>query len=74
MRAALCRYQAERDRLALPMHPIVDRLASHQWDLTQVQQLLRELSSVMADDVEGIRAFDVEASVNRFDSISAPTA
>ena len=65
MRTALCRYQAERDRRALPMHPIVDRLASHQWDLTQVQQLLRELSSVMADDVEGIRAFDVEASVNR---------
>ena len=58
MRIALCRYQAERDRLALPMHPIVDRLASHQWDLAQVRQLLRELSSVMADDVEGIRAFD----------------
>ena len=57
MRIALCRYQAERDRLALPMHPIVDRLASHQWDLAQVQQLLRGLSSVMADDVEGIRAF-----------------
>jgi 2-polyprenyl-6-methoxyphenol hydroxylase-like FAD-dependent oxidoreductase len=74
MRIVLSRYQAERDRRALPMHPIVDRLASHQWDLTQVQQLLRELSSVMADDVEGIRAFDVEASVNRFDSISAPTA
>jgi 2-polyprenyl-6-methoxyphenol hydroxylase-like FAD-dependent oxidoreductase len=58
MRIALCRYQAERDRLALPMHPIVDRLASHQWDLAQVQQLLRGLSSVMADDVEGIRALD----------------
>ena len=58
MRIALCRYQADRDRLALPMHPIVDRLASHQWDLAQVQQLLRELSSVMADDVESIRAFD----------------
>ena len=58
MRIALGRYQAERDGHALPMHPIVDRLASHQWDLTQVQQLLRELSSVMADDVEGIRALD----------------
>jgi 2-polyprenyl-6-methoxyphenol hydroxylase-like FAD-dependent oxidoreductase len=67
MRIALCRYQAERDRLALPMHPIVDRLASHQWDLAQVQQLLRGLSSVMADDVESIRAFD---SVG----VSAPTA
>jgi flavin-dependent dehydrogenase len=67
MRIALCRYQAERDRLALPMHPIVDRLASHQWDLAQVQQLLRGLSSVMSDDVEGIRAFDPVG-------VSAPTA
>ena len=87
MRIALCRYQAERDRSALPMHPIVDRLASHQWDLEQVQRLLRELASVMADDVEGIRAFDpapgvdaihrvcsdVEAGINRFDSVAAPT-
>jgi 2-polyprenyl-6-methoxyphenol hydroxylase-like FAD-dependent oxidoreductase len=67
MRIALCRYQAERDRLALPMHPIVDRLASHQWDLGQVQQLLRGLSSVMADDVEGMRAFDPVG-------VSVPTA
>ena len=44
----------QRDRLALPMHPIVDRLASHQWDLAQVRRLLRELSSVMADEVEAI--------------------
>ena len=58
MRISLCRYQAERDGHALPMNPIVDRLASHQWDLAQVQQLLRELSSVMADDVEGIQALD----------------
>ncbi len=85
---ALRRYQAERDRLALSMHPIVDRLASHQWDLAQVQQLLRELASVMADDVEGIRAFgpapgvnpihrvysDVEADINRFGGVPAATA
>jgi len=88
MRIALCRYQAERDRLALLMHPIVDRLASHQWDLAQVQRLLRELASVMADDVEDIRAFDpapeldpihrvysdIEADINRLDGVSAPTA
>ena len=29
---ALAGYQERRDRLALPMHPIVDRLASHEWD------------------------------------------
>jgi 2-polyprenyl-6-methoxyphenol hydroxylase-like FAD-dependent oxidoreductase len=74
MRIALCRYQAERDRQALPMHPIVDRLASHQWDLAQAQQLLRELSSVMADDVEGIRALD-PAGYSAVDpvGVSAPT-
>jgi 2-polyprenyl-6-methoxyphenol hydroxylase-like FAD-dependent oxidoreductase len=70
-RIALCRYQVERDRLALPMHPIVDRLASHLWDLAHVQQLLRELSSAMADDVEGIRAFD---SAYLSDTVAAPTA
>jgi hypothetical protein len=56
--------------------------------LAQVQQLLRKLASVMAEDVEGIRVFDpapgvdtihqdssdVEADINRFDGVSAPTA
>jgi 2-polyprenyl-6-methoxyphenol hydroxylase-like FAD-dependent oxidoreductase len=85
MRIGLCRYQAERDRLALRMHPIVDRLASHQWDLTEAQQLLRGLSSVMADDVEAIRALapathPIQVSpktvvkINYFDGIAAPTA
>ena len=75
MRMAFCRYQAERDRQALPMHPIVDRLASHQWDLDQAQQLLRELSSVMADDVEGIRALDpVGDPVVDPVGVAAPTA
>ena len=31
---ALAGYQAQRDRIAWPMHGIVDRLASHEWDLT----------------------------------------
>jgi hypothetical protein len=57
------------------MHPIVDRLASHQWDLDQAQQLLRELSSVMADDVEGIRALDpVGDPVVDPVGVAAPTA
>ena len=51
------------------MHPIVDRLASHLWDLAQVQRLLRELSSVMADDVEAIRAFDA-ATVPRHNEVT----
>ncbi|MET0954916.1 MAG: NAD(P)/FAD-dependent oxidoreductase, partial [Cryobacterium sp.] len=55
---ALAGYQAQRDRIARPMHGIVDRLASHEWDLTEVRRLLRELASVMADEVETIRSFD----------------
>ncbi|HET9563437.1 MAG TPA: FAD-dependent monooxygenase [Mycobacterium sp.] len=55
---ALAGYQAQRDRIAWPMHGIVDRLASHEWDLTEVRRLLRELASVMADEVETIRSFD----------------
>jgi hypothetical protein len=42
--------------------------------LDQAQQLLRELSSVMADDVEGIRALDpVGDSVVDPVGVSAPT-
>ncbi len=54
----LADYQAQRDRMALPMHPLVDRLASHEWDLAEVRRLLHGLSSVMADEVEAIRRFD----------------
>jgi 2-polyprenyl-6-methoxyphenol hydroxylase-like FAD-dependent oxidoreductase len=57
-RIALAGYQAQRDRTAVPMHPIVARLASHEWDLAEVRRLLRGLSSLMADEVETIRGFD----------------
>jgi hypothetical protein len=50
--------RAQRDRIAVPMHPIVDRLASHEWDLAEARRLSRELSSVMTDEVEGILGFD----------------
>jgi 2-polyprenyl-6-methoxyphenol hydroxylase-like FAD-dependent oxidoreductase len=55
---ALADYQAQRDTIALPMHPIVDRLASHQWDLTEARWLLRGLSSVMTDEVDAMSGFD----------------
>ena len=54
----LAGYQAQRDRTAVAMHCTVDRLASHEWDLEEVRRLLRELSSVMADEVEAILNFD----------------
>ncbi len=52
---ALAGYQAQRDRVARQMHPIVDRLASHEWNLAEARQLLQALASVMADEVEAIR-------------------
>jgi 2-polyprenyl-6-methoxyphenol hydroxylase-like FAD-dependent oxidoreductase len=54
----LADYQAQRDRCALPMHPILDRLASHEWDLAEARRLLQALSSVMADEVEAIQGVD----------------
>jgi flavin-dependent dehydrogenase len=51
-------YSTQRDRWALAMHPIVDRLASHEWDLAEARRLLRALSSVMADEVEAIQGVD----------------
>ena len=47
------------------MHPIVDRLASHEWDPAEARRLLRELSSVMADEVEAICGFDARARAHR---------
>jgi flavin-dependent dehydrogenase len=58
LRAAMRHYQDRRDRTAYAMHPIVDRLASHDWDLVEVRGLLRELSSVMAEEVDRIRVLD----------------
>ena len=55
---ALAGYQSQRDRVALAMHPIVDRLASHGWDLAEARRLLLGLSSVMADEVDALDDVD----------------
>jgi 2-polyprenyl-6-methoxyphenol hydroxylase-like FAD-dependent oxidoreductase len=57
-RLALAGYQERRDRLALPMHPIADRLASHEWDHAEARRLLRGLSAVMAAQVDAILGLD----------------
>jgi len=56
--AAFAGYEARRDRTALPMHPVVDRLASHEWDAAEARRLLLRLSAVMADEVEAIRGLE----------------
>jgi 2-polyprenyl-6-methoxyphenol hydroxylase-like FAD-dependent oxidoreductase len=55
---ALAGYQVQRDRVALAMHPIVDRLASHEWDLPEARRLLLGLSSVMANEVDALEDLD----------------
>ncbi len=55
---ALAGYSSQRDRVAFAMDPIVDRLASHEWDLTEVRRLLLGLSSVMADEVDALAGLD----------------
>jgi flavin-dependent dehydrogenase len=55
---ALADYQSQRDRQAMAMDPIVDRLASHEWGCAEVRRLLRGLSAVMADEVEAILGLD----------------
>ena len=57
---ALAGYQERRDQHALPMHPVVDRLASHEWDQVEVRRLLRGLSTLMTVEVDAILELDRE--------------
>jgi flavin-dependent dehydrogenase len=58
MGVALARYQATRDRLSMPLFTTVDAIARYDWDLTQIQRLLRHMSSAMTDEVEALRVVD----------------
>ena len=40
------------------MHPVVDRLASHEWDPAEVRGLLRGLSAMMSAEVDAILGVD----------------
>jgi 2-polyprenyl-6-methoxyphenol hydroxylase-like FAD-dependent oxidoreductase len=53
-RAALAGYQAERDRLSLPMMGVTDEIASYTWDLNRIRGLLRQLASAMTVEVEAL--------------------
>ena len=48
---ALAGYQAKRDRLSSQLFEVSDRIAGYGWDSTEIQQLLREVSSAMSDEV-----------------------
>jgi 2-polyprenyl-6-methoxyphenol hydroxylase-like FAD-dependent oxidoreductase len=56
--AALHVYQRERDRLAVPMLDISDRIASYRWDEISLRRELLALNSAMGNQVEALVALD----------------
>ncbi len=64
---ALAGYQADRDRLSHRLFEAVDAIARYDWDLDEVQRLLREMSVAMSDEVEVL--VDIEGS-----TITSPLA
>ena len=59
--AALAGYQRVRDRMAIPMLTVSDRVASYDWTPAELRQLLRALSDAMADEVELLAALPAGA-------------
>jgi 2-polyprenyl-6-methoxyphenol hydroxylase-like FAD-dependent oxidoreductase len=55
---ALAHYEATRDRLSIPFFGVADRIASQRWNDEQIAQLLLQLSSLMADEVEVLAALE----------------
>jgi flavin-dependent dehydrogenase len=55
---ALRSYERTRDRLSEPLFDITDQIAGYGWDLTELRELLLELSDAMHPEVEALRAFD----------------
>jgi flavin-dependent dehydrogenase len=53
---ALEYYQSTRDRLSVPLFDVADRIASQQWDNTEIAHLLLRLSSAMTDEIETLAA------------------
>ena len=57
---ALEDYQITRDRLSVPLFDVVDRIASQQWDDTEIAHLLLRLSSAMTEEIEALAALTPE--------------
>lgn len=53
---ALCRYQATRDRLSHRLFEATEAVAAYDWDVPQVQRLLRQVSASMSDEVEHLES------------------
>jgi flavin-dependent dehydrogenase len=55
---ALAEYQATRDRLSRPLFDVVDVIAAQRWTEGEISDLLIQLSSAMAAEVEALAALD----------------
>jgi 2-polyprenyl-6-methoxyphenol hydroxylase-like FAD-dependent oxidoreductase len=58
---ALAAYQRTRDDLSRRLFVTTGRIAAHDWDLTTIRRLLREVSSAMTEEVEALEALPVGA-------------
>jgi flavin-dependent dehydrogenase len=55
---ALQDYQHSRDRLSEKLFDTTERIASYQWDLTELRAHLRALSNAMRPEVDALLEFD----------------
>jgi flavin-dependent dehydrogenase len=57
-REALVTYGQVRDRLSMRLHEATDALATYQWDLSEVRELLLAMSKSMKEEVEALLSID----------------
>ena len=57
-RGTLAEYQAERDHMSLRLFTLTDAIASFQWSVDQVKQLLLALSRSMRDEIKTIESWE----------------
>ena len=68
--AALREHRAQRDRRSRAVLEVLDRLAGHRWDETEVIDLLRRLRSAMADEADDLASAEPTKPTTR--GVTAP--
>ncbi len=59
---ALRDYEATRDELSAPLRLITERIASYDWDLSEIRDLLAALSAAMRPEVAALLSMDERAA------------
>ncbi len=57
--AALAGYESERDRISHELFDLTDQIASRDWTMDEVKQLLVQMSASMADEVDVLERLDL---------------